>query len=216
MASGGRIRRIPVTGSPRRLLGRSPIERSTAGVRVPSVDCSVRDIAAANQWTVTSGVATVMQCCHCDGIGPRESSVSHCWRVRRLPWLPDCSGCHSACAGPGASVRTLYTIVPHCQEGERGNFCEVAKWTSASSTAGRPRFGSWVPVRIRPCDLVPCSAFGCSHWRAHPATSRRPQKVMVDCLTLSRGVCRTPRTQGRDASCLAPRVGRSNEGRDSQ
>ncbi len=47
----------PVTGSPRRLLGRSPIERSTAGVRVPAVECPVRGIAAANHLTVTTLVA---------------------------------------------------------------------------------------------------------------------------------------------------------------
>lgn len=47
VASGGRIRQIPVIGSPRRLLGRSSIGRSAPGVRARA-DCRVRGIAAAN------------------------------------------------------------------------------------------------------------------------------------------------------------------------
>jgi hypothetical protein len=48
LASGGYIRRIPVTEAPHRLLGRSPIERSTSGTCVPAADGSVRDIAATD------------------------------------------------------------------------------------------------------------------------------------------------------------------------
>lgn len=54
------------------------------------------------------------RCCHRDGIGPgsRRSAVSS-RPISAL--LPDFSGCSSAFAGPGASVRTLYTVVTNCQ-----------------------------------------------------------------------------------------------------
>jgi hypothetical protein len=79
LASGGYIRRIPVTGAPRRLLGRSPIERSTPGTCVPVVDGSVRGIAATDHRpSPMCGVATV------NGIGPRESSGSRCRRAQLL------------------------------------------------------------------------------------------------------------------------------------
>ena len=54
------------------------------------------------------------RCCHRDGIGPgsRRSTVSS-RPISALP--PDFSGCSSAFAGPGASVRTLYTVVTKCQ-----------------------------------------------------------------------------------------------------
>ena len=107
LASGGYIRRIPVTGVPRRLLGRSPIERST-----PELACR---LPMARSATLLPLTVTKVRCCH------RQWDRSPGVVGQPLPasptsaWLPDRSGRLSACAVPGASVLTLYLSVSGCQ-----------------------------------------------------------------------------------------------------
>ena len=181
-----------MTGLPHRLLGRSPIERSTSGVRVPSVDGSVRDIAAANH-----GPSPVPRCCHRDGIGPRESSVSRCWRVRLLPWLPDCSGCLPLARPP---VLQYVHSIRSCHVVKRvsGAILETVAKLIANN-ACRSMIASGTTLTESVDGVVPRS------WGVG-GRGRRPQRLMVDCLTLSRGVCRTPNMRYRDAFGLAPRV----------
>ena len=133
-----------MTGVPRRLLGRSPIERSTPGTCVPDVDGSVRSIAAAD-LDRRRGVTTV------NGIGPRESSVSRC---RRAQLLPGFRIAPAACPLARSPVLQYVHSIRLCLDVNRVRRaifeqCLRLRWTLASGCLGRvrtPRL-AWIVCR---------------------------------------------------------------------
>jgi hypothetical protein len=144
----------------RRINPSDPGDRSAAPIARPLFDraLDLRNLRAGCRWlgprhcchrplTVTSGVATVIRDRSPGVVGqPLPASPTSAWR-------PDCSGCLSACAVPGALVRTPYTECVWMSIRSSEEF-------SGRRNLGRPdaavgvtqrKFGPQVGVDCRPC-----------------------------------------------------------------